>query len=296
MGGTSSINLHNIAVVAELIQQHDLSKSISFEWYRNCIGSFKPHFFFHYFVFDYIKIYILPILLNVEGISRPDRTGGTSVINLHNIAVVIELIQQVLKASILTHVDIGVGTPYAAQVEEYNHALRGLGIHGLQVGVTEFWQGNQAIFMIVDLVRAGNDQGSNGFTSDAKHLNVLCSRQQQALVIVGDSRCSLPPPSYEGEERKSIDKRTRTLENYNKPSKRVFTWLVDHNRKVDVPLHRISDEFVKYKDVAIEEEVQVTADVEEEVKAGAGDWEKDAGAGDWNKEDDNKEKKKNHVA
>lgn len=38
--------------------------------------------------------------------------------------------------------------------------------------------------MILDLVRASNNQGILGFVADARRLNVLLSRQSHALTIV----------------------------------------------------------------------------------------------------------------
>lgn len=43
--------------------------------------------------------------------------------------------------------------------------------------------------MFVDLVRAGNDQGSLGFLSKKERLNVLLTRQNQHLFLVGDTTC-----------------------------------------------------------------------------------------------------------
>ena len=44
--------------------------------------------------------------------------------------------------------------------------------------------------MIIDLVRASNDKADIGFVSDGRRLNVLITRQQQAVIIVGDQNCT----------------------------------------------------------------------------------------------------------
>lgn len=94
--------------------------------------------------------------------------------------------------------EIGIATPCSGQVVLYYEALVRIGkekpeLHldkirvgtgkwwgkNVTVGTTEWWQGKQAEYMVVDLVRASNEQGDLGFMSDARHLNVLLSRQRQ---------------------------------------------------------------------------------------------------------------------
>lgn len=43
--------------------------------------------------------------------------------------------------------------------------------------------------MIVDFVRAGNDDGSLGFLAKNERLNVLLIRQEQHLFVIGDKKC-----------------------------------------------------------------------------------------------------------
>ena len=89
--------------------------------------------------------------------------------------------------------EIGVATPYAGQVNKDLEFLRKVqkdrpdhDWRSLRFGTTEWFMGREALYMIVALVRGSNDHGELGFMSDGSRLNVLLSRQKQALVIFGD--------------------------------------------------------------------------------------------------------------
>ena len=87
--------------------------------------------------------------------------------------------------------------------------------------------------MIVDLMRASNDHGELGFVSQSRHLNVLLSRQNQALVIVGDK--DRIKPIVMG--KKDVDARVARQRNYeNRKILEMFAWMQKNGRLVDVPL------------------------------------------------------------
>ncbi len=136
---------------------------------------------------------VYPIFLHVPGecFKEPD---GSSRTNTHNIAVIIGVIQDLLGKLPTEHKinpdQIGIASPYAAQVRETKKALRRANIDGIRVGVTESWQGGERDVMIVDFVRAKNtDLGVLGCLTKRERLNVLLSRQKQFLVVVGDKNC-----------------------------------------------------------------------------------------------------------
>lgn len=129
-----------------------------------------------------------PICLNVAGQSQSELSGGTSKINRYNVSVVMDHVIWLVESGVARTDQIGIATPYAGQVSLYLDLFRQLDKPDhkwelLRVGTTEWWQGKQAPCMVVDLVRASNDEGLLGFTSD---LNVILSRQEHALTIVGD--------------------------------------------------------------------------------------------------------------
>ena len=138
---------------------------------------------------------VYPIFFDVRGICVMEQ-GGTSRMNFHNIAFIVDTIQNLLsepdlklKAS-----DFGIACPYSAQRREMRKALCKAGIRGVstfnfEVGTAEFWQEKESEIMIVDLVRAGNDHGDLGFLGKKERLNVLLTRQRQHLFVVGDATC-----------------------------------------------------------------------------------------------------------
>ncbi|CAF9924432.1 MAG: hypothetical protein ALECFALPRED_002759 [Alectoria fallacina] len=131
-----------------------------------------------------------PIFFDVRGKCVKEKSGSSRV-NFHNVSFVIGLIKKLLSEKKLRvrSSKIGIACPYAAQRRETRKGLSRVGIKGIRVGRSEFWQGKEAAVMIVDFVRAGNDNGSLGFLVKKERLNVLLSRQQQQLFVVGDITC-----------------------------------------------------------------------------------------------------------
>ncbi|KAL9611092.1 MAG: hypothetical protein Q9204_009038, partial [Flavoplaca sp. TL-2023a] len=96
-----------------------------------------------------------PIFLDVKGECVPE-SNGTSMLNKYNVSVVVESILDVLgKVNSFTAIDIGVVTPYAAQVREIKQALRAasndhddMNLSLVDVGTVEHWQGHERKIMI----------------------------------------------------------------------------------------------------------------------------------------------------
>ena len=133
---------------------------------------------------------------------------------------------------------IGIATPYAGQANIYIDLLRqlqaGTPEHQWQlvhVEPTEWLQGKQAEYIIVDLVRASNDQGRLGFVSDGRRLNVLLSRHEPALTVVGDQSCTKTEVTGDSKaDKKALDKWNAT----NRYLIQLFKWMGDEGREVPV--------------------------------------------------------------
>ena len=198
-----------------------------------------------------------PILLNITSDSEPESACGTSLVNKFNVSAATEHICWAIKAGIVKADQIGVATPYAAQVHLYTETLAKIGksqpdlqTEQIQVGVSDFWskdlsigtsewwQGRQADYMIVDLVRATNDAGELGFMSDSRRLNVLLSRQRQALVIVGDKDCT----KIMSTDANDI----RLHESRNSSVAKVFQWLETKGRVIDLVSNELSQDFITF--------------------------------------------------
>ncbi|KAL8887546.1 MAG: hypothetical protein Q9192_006306 [Flavoplaca navasiana] len=99
----------------------------------------------------------LPIFLDVKGECVPE-SNGTSMLNKYNVSVVVDSIIDVLRnGDSFTAIDLGVVTPYSAQVREMRQALRAasndhddLNLSLVDVGTVEHWQGHERKIMYFD--------------------------------------------------------------------------------------------------------------------------------------------------
>lgn len=55
-------------------------------------------------------------MLNIASKSQAELTGGTSRINAYNVATIVDHLVWVVESGIATPMNIGISTPYAAQV------------------------------------------------------------------------------------------------------------------------------------------------------------------------------------
>ncbi|KAI0360350.1 P-loop containing nucleoside triphosphate hydrolase protein [Trametes cingulata] len=89
--------------------------------------------------------------------------------------------------------DIGVITPYYAQVRKIRLLLRKDNIEGVKVGSVEEFQGQERRVIIVSTVRSTRDLLSYdakftlGFVSNPRRFNVAVTRAQALLVVIGDA-------------------------------------------------------------------------------------------------------------
>ncbi|KAH9849037.1 P-loop containing nucleoside triphosphate hydrolase protein [Lenzites betulinus] len=89
--------------------------------------------------------------------------------------------------------EIGVITPYYAQVRKLRLLLRRRSIEGVKVGSVEEFQGQERKVIIVSTVRSTRDLLSYdakftlGFVSNPRRFNVAITRAQALLVVIGDA-------------------------------------------------------------------------------------------------------------
>ena len=82
--------------------------------------------------------------------------------------------------------EIGVITPYDAQVRVLRALLRDACEAGLEISSVDGFQGREKEAIVVDLVRS-NDEGQLGFLRDQRRMNVALTRAKRFLMVVGDS-------------------------------------------------------------------------------------------------------------
>lgn len=93
--------------------------------------------------------------------------------------------------------DIGVITPYDAQVRVLRQLLRDVRKAGLDIASVDGFQGREKEAIIVDLVRS-NDSGELGFLRDTRRMNVALTRAKRFLMVVGDSATLASDAYYRG--------------------------------------------------------------------------------------------------
>ncbi|KAI4098210.1 MAG: hypothetical protein L6R37_006609 [Teloschistes peruensis] len=177
-----------------------------------------------------------PVLFNAWTTSRLEPGGGTSRLNPENIANAISYIQLLTNAKVFPLLDIGIITPFAAQIDAYQMVLHRLGMADVEVRTVDAWIGDEKPCIIADLVVAKNDLGYDQTEMDANRLCVLFTRQQAALAIIWDLHCTRP---LEGEKRdgdpdKAVKAKWPKNSSVNKHLKKVFECMSSRGRTVDV--------------------------------------------------------------
>ena len=93
--------------------------------------------------------------------------------------------------------DIGVITPYQAQVREIRDRVGDLVDAGLEVSSVDGFQGREKLVMVVDLVRS-NDEGQIGFLRDVRRMNVALTRAKRWMMVLGDGALMARHRYYKG--------------------------------------------------------------------------------------------------
>ena len=81
--------------------------------------------------------------------------------------------------------DIGIITPYSAQVANLSHKITQDEYRGLEISTVDGFQGREKEIIILSLVRS-NQKHQVGFLSDKRRLNVAITRPRRMLVVIGD--------------------------------------------------------------------------------------------------------------
>eukprot|EP00928_Gymnodinium_smaydae_P028365 TRINITY_DN21647_c0_g1_i1.p1 TRINITY_DN21647_c0_g1~~TRINITY_DN21647_c0_g1_i1.p1 ORF type:complete len:1434 (-),score=328.59 TRINITY_DN21647_c0_g1_i1:95-4396(-) len=118
---------------------------------------------------------------------------GESKMNPGEVRRLTALLQQVLGAGELGHGDIGVVTPYMAQVRALRRALRRdlpgspEELRALEIASVDNFQGREKELIVFSAVRS-NKRGNVGFLADWRRLNVMLTRAKRGLVVLGTAR------------------------------------------------------------------------------------------------------------
>eukprot|EP00927_Polykrikos_kofoidii_P023547 TRINITY_DN21660_c1_g2_i1.p1 TRINITY_DN21660_c1_g2~~TRINITY_DN21660_c1_g2_i1.p1 ORF type:complete len:927 (+),score=153.31 TRINITY_DN21660_c1_g2_i1:316-2781(+) len=122
--------------------------------------------------------------------AEPEMQEGESRVNQAEAQRVVQLVAEVLRAGELGPNDIGVMTPYSAQVRVLRRLLQNLGVQSrgasLETSSVDAFQGREKELIFFSAVRC-NPSGNVGFLSDWRRLNVMLTRARRGLVIVGSA-------------------------------------------------------------------------------------------------------------
>lgn len=121
-----------------------------------------------------------------------EATEGESKFNPGEAEVIMRLVQDVFFQRELEVTEVGVVTPYVAQVRILKRMLRNVIPEGadpelLEVASVDNFQGREKELIIFSAVRS-NRTGTVGFLADWRRLNVMLTRARRGLVVCGNSR------------------------------------------------------------------------------------------------------------
>jgi hypothetical protein len=141
-----------------------------------------------------VKLFCLLQQIEMLGEHIPERSNlcffqisqQTSYANPGEVDVVIGIVHQFLSGSggDIRASDIGIVTPYSAQVRLIKERCRVSPFDAVEVASVDGFQGREKQVIVFSCVRA-NSSGNLGFLADARRVNVMMTRAKRGLVIVG---------------------------------------------------------------------------------------------------------------
>ena len=126
-----------------------------------------------------VPMAFLPV--NGDELLSPD---GASKENPAEAGWVAKILENLLQAGDLEEADIGIITPYAGQVRAIRDALPERN-DSVEVHTVDGYQGREKEVIIFSCVRSNSD-GTVGFLSDERRLNVALTRAKRGLIVIGD--------------------------------------------------------------------------------------------------------------
>lgn len=122
---------------------------------------------------------------DLSGYSQECRSG-TSFFNPKEASFILNFLHALAKLMDLSHLSIGIISPYKGQVLELRTAIKNLGssfcLGGVEVDTIDAFQGREKDIIIFSCVKT---QGSIEFLSDPRRFNVAITRSKRFLLIVG---------------------------------------------------------------------------------------------------------------
>ncbi len=127
-----------------------------------------------------------------------ERSDGSSQTNPVEAQKIVNVVKKLVQGHDVLPADIGIVTPYAAQVRAINRLLHGNrrprsrfdappapdSLEALEVSTVDGFQGREKEVIVFTCTRA-NPNGNVGFLADPRRVNVMLTRARRGLIVVG---------------------------------------------------------------------------------------------------------------
>lgn len=131
----------------------------------------------------------LPVLLLIDtagyDMDEYKEEDGDSIYNQGEVSLTLAHVEKLMKSGILAE-DIGIITPYNAQVGKLRELRPDSLTERLEISTVDGFQGREKEAIIISMVRS-NSRGEVGFLSDARRMNVAVTRARRHCCLICDS-------------------------------------------------------------------------------------------------------------
>ncbi|MDA0525451.1 AAA domain-containing protein [Methanococcoides alaskense] len=154
-------------------------------------------------------------------------SGGKSWVNPKEIESICELIQNIQDNDGLSHLSIGVVSPFAAQVKGIQKKLYELNLdNDITVGTAHTFQGDERdIIIFSPVIARGMTKGAIKFANSPNLINVSLTRAREALFVVGDFKYCKKSGGIVENLIKYIDT-IMLLRDTSREELELFSWLI----------------------------------------------------------------------
>lgn len=126
----------------------------------------------------------VPVAFLTTPNSAEEMTKASSKQNAFEAKQVSEIVLDLLKAKDVTEDQIGIITPYRAQLKLISETKQ---LQNISIRTVDGFQGQERDVIVFSAVRC-NEHGNVGFLDDEKRMNVLLTRARRGLIVIGNKQ------------------------------------------------------------------------------------------------------------
>ena len=127
----------------------------------------------------------IPVVFLTTPNSAEEMCKASSKQNDFEARQVCEVVGDLLKAGNVTSEEIGVITPYRAQLKLISEKAKQF--ENVSIRTVDGFQGQERDIIVFSAVRC-NEHGFVGFLDDEKRMNVLLTRARRGMIVIGNKR------------------------------------------------------------------------------------------------------------